>query len=348
MPPKRDRRPPVISDVAACAGVSVSTVSRYLNHSSHLSEDSARRIARAIDLLGYRPSSFARGLKGSTMRLIAVLASNTALLGSAVTIQGIEDEARVRRHSVMISKLDDSTPSSLAETMSTVLDLNPSGVVVLRYDAVAEKALAFLPDALPVVVIGGRQGDGHDRVSLCEKEGGRALTDYLLSLGHSTVHHVQVPTRTDGMSRSDGWESSLRAHGAPVPHAMRCGWEAESARALGRELASAREVTAVFAGNDELAMGLIRGLEEAGRRVPGDVSVVGFDDHPLSGIWNPGLTTFRQDFTRAGRSAVGLLLERIAARAAGEDPPPRVLDVPGELVVRESSRAPGRDGARAG
>ncbi|QWW19425.1 substrate-binding domain-containing protein [Schaalia sp. 19OD2882] len=337
MSSKRERRPPVISDVAACAGVSVSTVSRYLNNSAHLSEDSAQRIARAIDLLGYRPSSIARGLKGSTMNLIAVLSTNTALLGSAITIQGIEDEARIRRHSVMISKLDDSGSSSLSETMRTVLDLNPSGVIVLRYDAIAEKALESLPSSLPVVVIGGRQGDGRDQVSLCEKEGGQALTDHLLALGHATVHHIQVPTRTDGTSRSDGWEESLCAHGIVVPHAMQCGWEARAARALGRELAAARDVTAVFAGNDELAMGFIRGLQEAGRRVPDEISVVGFDDHPLSDIWNPGLTTYRQDFARAGQAAVDLLLKRRDAKTAGTDLPPQTIRVPGQIIVRDSA-----------
>ena len=341
MSPKRERRTPVISDVAACAGVSVSTVSRYLNNSSHLSEDSSKRIARAIEILGYRPSSIARGLKGSTMKLIAVLSTNTTLFGSATTIQGIEDEARTRGHSVMISKLDDADSATLPETLDAVLDLNPSGIVVLRYDEIAEKALASLPRSMPVVVIGGRPGEEYDQVSLCEKDGGRALTDYLLSLGHGTVHHIQVPTRTDGTSRSDGWAASLRNHGVVAPEPLQCGWEAGSARRLGRELAGHADITAIFAGNDELAMGLIRGLEEEGRAVPDAISVVGFDDHPIADIWNPGLTTYRQDFTRAGRAAVELLLERIDAERAGRALPARKVDVPGEIVIRESATALG-------
>lgn len=337
---KAVRRAPVISDVAACAGVSVSTVSRYLNNSSHLSEDSAKKIARAIEILDYRPSSIARGLKGSMLKLIAVLSSNTTLFGSATSIQGIEDEARSRGHSVMISKLDDPDSASLSKTVNAVLDVNPSGVVVLRYDEIAEKALALLPPCVPVVVIGGPPSEDFDQVSLCEKDGGEALTDYLLALGHETIHHIQVPTRTDGTSRSDGWVSSLKNHGRIAPEPLQCGWEAASARLCGHDLAKNPEITAVFAGNDELAMGVIRGLEEAGRAVPEDVSVVGFDDHPLSDIWNPALTTYRQDFVRAGRAAVELLLERIDAERSHSPLPARRVDVPGELIVRDSAAPP--------
>lgn len=339
MSPKTERRTPVISDVAACADVSVSTVSRYLNNSSHVSEDTAKRIARAIEILNYRPSSIARGLKGSTMNLIAVLSTNTTLFGSATTIQGIEDEARTYGHSVMISKLDDTNSAALPETLDAVLDLNPSGIVVLRYDEIAEKALTALPHSMPIVVIGGRPSTQYDRVCLCEKDGGEALTDYLLSLGHDTVHHIQVPTRTDGTSRSDGWAASLRRHQLVAPEPLQCGWEAGSARELGRQLASHADITAIFAGNDELAMGLIRGLEEEGRAVPETMSVVGFDDHPIADIWNPGLTTYRQDFTRAGRAAVELLLERIDAKRANRALAARKIDVPGQIIIRESAAA---------
>lgn len=338
MTPSRGKRAPVISDVAACAGVSVSTVSRYLNGSNHLSPESADKIARAIELLGYRPNLVARGLKRSSMRMIAVLSTNTTLLGSAVTIQGIEDEARAQDYSVMISKLDQSSPTEVQKVVDTVVALNPSGVIVLKYDATAEKALQMLPAEVPTVVIGGAPEDERDQVSLCEREGGQAMTEYLLSLGHDTVHHIGVPVRSQGTSRTDGWEAALHTRGLHRPEPLSCGWEPSGARLLGRELASRTDITAVFVGNDELAMGLIRGLREAGRPVPETMSVVGFDDHPLSDIWEPALTTYRQDFMTAGRSAVELVVSRIKAHQEAEDLAPRLREVPGEIVVRQSAR----------
>ncbi|WP_175957040.1 LacI family DNA-binding transcriptional regulator [Schaalia sp. Marseille-Q2122] len=340
MTPSRGKRPPVISDVAACAGVSVSTVSRYLNGSSHLSPESAEKIARAIELLGYRPNLVARGLKRSSMQTIAVLSTNTTLLGSAVTIQGIEDEARARGYSVMISKLDQTSPAEVQKVVDTVVALNPSGVIVLKYDATAQRALHMLSADLPTVTIGGAAEEARDQVSLCEREGGQVMTEYLLSLGHATVHHIGVPVRSEGTSRTDGWEAALHARDLAVPPPLICGWEPSAARLLGRELAAREDVSAVFAGNDELAMGLIRGLREAGRPVPGSVSVVGFDDHPLADIWEPGLTTYRQDFAAAGRAAVELMVSRVEGRQKSEELAPRLREIRGVLVARESAQAP--------
>lgn len=94
--------------------------------------------------------------------------------------------------------------------------------------------------------------------------------------------------------------------GVPAPAPIEADWNPETGRQIGQKLGRDFNVTAVFAGNDELAMGIIRGLNDVGRRVPEDVSVVGFDDHPISKIWNPGLTTIRQDFRSVGMKAVDL------------------------------------------
>ncbi|MDY5589050.1 MAG: LacI family DNA-binding transcriptional regulator [Arcanobacterium sp.] len=325
---------PVIKDVAACAGVSVATVSRYLNGSSHLSALSAQKIARAVEILGYRPSSVARGLAHSRMATIGVLSSNTTLLGSAMAIQGIEDEARSQGYSIMISRLDGESPEDLKRAIDLVLDVNPSGVVVLKYDEVAQRAREMIPRDIPLVVIGGSPEPLIDQISLCEYAGGRRMTEYLLELGHSTVAHIGVPIRSQGTSRADGWESVLKERGIPVPPIIATTWDPADARVVGRQLAHEHPATAIFAGNDEIAMGVIRGLEDAGVRVPDDISVVGFDDHSLAAVWNPGITTYRQNFVAAGRAAVAALL----ARWEGRTQPPQLVEVAGELVERESAR----------
>lgn len=333
------KRGPTIKDVAACAGVSVTTVSRYLNDAEYLSTESADKIARAIEILGYRPSSVARGLKSAKMQTIAVFSSNTTLLGSAVVIEGIEDAARELGYSVMISKLDDSSSVTLRDSVEKVLDLNPAATVVLKYDPLAVQALNFIPTHIPTVVIGGATESQRHQVSLCERAGGEEITRYLLSLGHKRIDHIAVPARSDGTSRTDGWEAVLREAGLPISLTIPPGWTPLQGRELGRQLAENPLVTAIFAGNDELAMGVIRGIKDCGRRVPEDISVVGFDDHPFAQIWEPGLTTYRQDFLQAGKVAARLAVDHVNAVSAGTEFPPQYVEVPGELVVRGSAQA---------
>lgn len=337
MPPKK--RGPNIKDVAACAGVSVTTVSRYLNGAEYLSADSAEKIARAIEMLGYRPSAVARGLKGAKMKTLAVFATNTTLLGSAVTIEGIEDAARESGYSVIISKLDESHETSLKDRVDAVLDLNPTAVIVLKYDPLAVEVIHHIPQHIPTIAIGGARDTTRHQVSLCERTGGEEITRYLLELGHQRIEHIAVPARSDGTSRTDGWEAVLREHGLPTSLTIPPGWTPLEGRELGRQLAANPQVTAIFAGNDELAMGVIRGIADMGKTVPDDISVVGFDDHPLAEIWDPGLTTYRQDFTAAGRAAAQMAITHAQHSHAGQPYPPQYVEIPGRLIIRGSARA---------
>ncbi|MFC5370497.1 LacI family DNA-binding transcriptional regulator [Arcanobacterium bovis] len=329
---------PVIKDVALCAGVSVSTVSRYLNDSSHLSEESRERIARAIKILDYRPSPVARGLVTSKTKTIAVFSTNTTLYGSAVAIQGIEDFARLNGYSVLISKLDDDSPDALKRSIDLVSDLQPSGIILLKYDETAEAAARMMPRHIPVVAIGGSYDPRSAQVSLGDYDGGKAITEHLLALGHKTVHHICVPTYLKGASRTDGWEAALVENNIPMSRPIMGDWEPTDARRIGHEIADRKDVSAIFAGNDEIAMGVVRGLADRGVRVPDDISVAGFDDHPLSAIWLPALTTYRQDFVAAGKAAVEALFKRLAEQ--GEESAGEVIEIHGELVVRESTAAP--------
>jgi DNA-binding LacI/PurR family transcriptional regulator len=162
---------------------------------------------------------------------------------------------------------------------------------------------------------------------------------HLLDLGHQTVHHIAGPESwPDAQERVEGWRQALRSAGAPEPGMLRGDWSARSGYEIGHRLATMPEVTAVQCGNDQMALGLLRALAEHGRRVPDDVSVVGFDDFPEAAFFLPPLTTVRQNFGELGRRALHLLLDVIS----GEHGPEPTLPIEAELVVRASAGPAGR------
>jgi DNA-binding LacI/PurR family transcriptional regulator len=168
----------------------------------------------------------------------------------------------------------------------------------------------------------------------------RAATEHLLDLGHGCVHHLAGPQRWfSARDRLEGWRAALTQRGVNEPPAVEGDWSAASGYAVGRQLAADDTVTAVFAANDDMAIGLIRALLEAGRRVPADVSVVGFDDIPVADFITPRLTTVRQPFDAVARSGLELLVHAIEEPDA--EPLP-VNDPPVELVVRASTAPPPR------
>lgn len=336
-------KPASIKDVAALAQVSVPTVSRYLNNRERVSEEKQDRIAKAIDLLDYRPSPIARALVSERTKSVTVLSTNITLYGQSETLHGIEQRVRESGYTLNISVLSGSGREELRGNVQRALDQNPAGVILLNYDEISSDSYAFLPPDLPVVMIAGDRHPDVAQLSMQENLGGYDITRYLLSLGHATVVHITIPGGGGGYSRLNGWRRALSEAGVYAPAPIDARWDPDSGREIGRRLGQDPSVTAIFAGNDEIAMGMIRGLNDVGRRVPEDVSVVGFDDHPIAKIWNPALTTLRQDFRKAGITAFDMLKDKIDDVVAGRGHTEnwtRYVEQSGELVVRESASAP--------
>ena len=333
--PNNAPKPPVISDVARRAGVSVPTVSRVLNGAAYVSDEKRTRVMQAIQELDFRPSAAARALVARQPKLIAVIAGNTSRYGYAETIRGVEERARAAGYTVSITVVESADDDIVEGTVSLVLDQPIAGVVVLKFDPPGVAALHRIPKSIPTVSISGVRESGVPQAVLAEAEAAEEVTGYLLELGHATVHHVRVPPSRKEDGRTTGWKRALTKHGAPVPAPVDATWEPESGREIGRALADDSTVTAVFCGNDEIAMGVIRGLVEKGKRVPDDVSVVGFDDHPLARMWSPPLTTVDQDFVGLGSRAYDLLEAVMAGgkvrRFSSERP---------TVIIRESTAPP--------
>jgi DNA-binding LacI/PurR family transcriptional regulator len=213
---------------------------------------------------------------------------------------------------------------------------------VIAFDDAGVRALRALPADVPVAAAVERQpDDGPDdpwQVWLDDRAAAAHATRYLLGLGHRTVHYVAFPSSTSALpQRTRGWQDALRAAGRPVPEPLPGGWSPRSGYLAVRSLLADRSVTAVLCGNDDLALGVLRALHHAGRSVPGDVSVIGFDDAPHSGFLTPALTTVRMDFQGLGRAAFDLLRGQLES----DHQPGRPTLAGPELIRRESSAGRG-------
>jgi DNA-binding LacI/PurR family transcriptional regulator len=318
-------RAPNIRDVARVAGVSYQTVSRALNGSSRIRPETLARVNAAIAQLGYRPNQVARALGTGRTRTIGVLAARAEYYGPMTAIHAIELAARAAGYRLSIVTSDDAVDRA---SLDHLLAQSVDALVVLAPQLRVLDALDALELGVPTVRLDAT-GVAIDQVA-----GARLATRHLTDLGHRRIVHLAGPADwSDAVGRAAGFAQELQAAGlAPVSAAVAGDWTAESGYRIGRELLPAHGFTAAFAANDQMALGLIHAARELGRDVPGDLSVVGFDDIPEAAHFLPPLTTIRQDFGLIGRRAVELLV----AALEGAERPPGGLVVP-ELVVRAST-----------
>jgi DNA-binding LacI/PurR family transcriptional regulator len=330
-----------MADVARLAGVSHQTVSRVLNGHPNVRPPTRQKVLAAIRELAYRPNAAARTLVTRRTHTLGVISFDTMLYGPASMLYGFERAAH-DAYFVSIANLPALDRRSMLDVVDRFLGQGIEGIIVIATQDTAVAALAHVPAEVPLVALGCGTKAPVTSVAIDNAEGGAAATRYLLGLGHRTVYHVAGPSEClDAAERLDGWRQALREAGAAEPPVLTGDWSAASGYELGRRLACNPGLTAVFCGNDPMALGVIRALAEQGLRVPRDVSIVGFDDVPEAGFYLPPLTTVRQDFGEVGRLALRTLTDRMT----GAIPPgPRVVRVAPELIIRASAAGPPRGG----
>ncbi|WP_035804280.1 LacI family DNA-binding transcriptional regulator [Kitasatospora mediocidica] len=337
---------PVMVDVAALAGVSHQTVSRVLNGSPHVRAQTRERVLAAIRKLDYRPNTAARALVTRRSQTLGVISFDTTLYGPSQMLYGIEQAARAAGYYISIASLRDQDTFSVHEAVDRLRDQAVEGIAVIASRVSAMAALARQIATVPMVTVGPTDPGRLPGAGVDNEAGARAAVRHLLDLGHETVHHVAGPDDwLEAKARQVGWRGALQDHGRPVPDCLPGDWSARSGYQAALRLADDPGVTAVFCANDHMALGVVRGLHQTGRRVPRDVSVVGFDDIPEAAFLTPPLTTVRQHFGELGRCGLELLLHRVqfsAPTAAGDDSSHQVAIVTPELIVRASSAKPGR------
>jgi len=331
-----------MTDVASLAGVSHQTVSRVINKHPNVTPTTRTRVLAAIEELGYRRNNAARALVTGRSQTLGVVTLNSTLYGPASTLYGIEQAALESDYFVTVASLRSTDRPAVRQAIARLVDQGVEGVIVIApVDSVVE-ALADLPRDLRVVAVEGDADADIDVVTVDQHAGAQSATEHLLSLGHSTVWHVAGPTDwLEARQRTAGWRSTLERAGLEVPPPLRGDWSPRSGFEAGRVLARMPEVSAVFVANDSMSVGVLRAFREHGLNVPGDVSIVGFDDVPEAAYFSPPLTTVRQDFAEVARRSLALLLDQISS---GIRPAKRQV-VGTTLVVRDSTRSV--DGAPA-
>ncbi|WP_181387496.1 LacI family DNA-binding transcriptional regulator [Streptomyces sp. Act143] len=326
-----------MADVARLAGVSSQTVSRVSNGYAGVNEETRRQVLAAMRELGYRPNSAARALKRGEFRTLGVITFSLSKTGNVRTLEAIATAAAAEGYAVTLLPVAVPTQDEVRGAFSRLQELAVDAVIVIMEVHLLDAATVHLPPHVQVVVADSDAGERYTVVDTDQMGGTRTAVEHLLGLGHHTVWHLAGPEDSyAAQRRTDAWQTTLREAGREVPPLVRGDWSAESGYRAGLELAAREDCTAVFTANDQMALGLLRALHERGRRVPEDVSVIGFDDIAEASSFLPPLTTVHQDFAEVGRLCVQAVLRKIRH----DDAPHGTTLVPTRLIVRKSTAPP--------
>jgi DNA-binding LacI/PurR family transcriptional regulator len=324
-----------MTDVAKLAGVSHQTVSRVINGSPQVRPATRDRVLAAMAELDYRPNSAARALVTGRSQTLGVVSFDTTLYGPASTLYAIERAAHDAGYFIMTVSLEALDRESVLSAVERLRLQGVDGILVIAPLKGAGEALVDLPSGLPLVAVEAGPADALPVVTVDQIAGAQLATRHLLELGHPTVAHIAGPPDfLEAELRIEGWRSALAAARAEAPPVLAGDWSPRSGYELGRRLVTDSHPSAIFVANDQMALGALRALHEAGYEIPRQVSVVGFDDIPEAQYFTPPLTTVRQDFAEIGRRALALMLEMMDAD--GDVPPSPAMVAP-ELILRSST-----------
>jgi DNA-binding LacI/PurR family transcriptional regulator len=332
-----------IKDIAKMAGVSHTTVSRALRNNPAISPRTTQRIQAIATELGYTPSAMARGLKNRRSQALGVILSYLDDPFFSRVLEGIEDVLQPQGYSLFVAASRQDIDRERA-IMQAMLERRVDGVILCAPPLLPGHGQRFREYGLPLVVVNNQDVEDY-QYSIYHDDlfGAMEVARHMVSLGHRRIAYLgnAAAGRTD-RDRASGYEAVLQAFELPIRqgylHHEPGGHPEEGYRAARHFMHLPEPPTAIMCFNDMMALGLLRGLHDAGWDIPGDCSVAGFDDVAIAAYTQPPLTTFDQPKYRLGAEAVGLVLHLLSLPPAGQQAmQPQVVALRGRLLVRDST-----------
>lgn len=331
------RRPKMV-DVGRRAGVSAQTVSRYFTGTGYVSAPTRDRIEAAIEELGYQLNQSARSLRVNETQTIGILTTGPSFYGTWCIVDGLASAAQDSGYSLLNTQIgsapdDPATPAAIHRALDQFLSARVDGIVVSSPYVGIENALERVWETVPVVILSGKTWPSADSATVDSYEAGVLAMRHLVDLGHDRILHVAGPAElNEAVERERAYRDVLTDIGADPLDVARGDWSARSGHDAGSTV-DPDGFTAVFSGNDQMALGFMAALRARGLVAPDDYSIVGIDDMPDAQFYAPPLSSVAMDFVSLGRVGLDLLLQRIRT---GERVARHVLH-PG-LVARASTR----------
>lgn len=334
-----------IKEVARQAGVSTATVSRVINDHPDVSNETRRLVAEVIANLGYQPSHLARSLIKGRSRTIGAVGSGMKYFGPSSIISAIEERASVLGYSLMLTLLRQPETNDVEQILFEMLSRHVDGIIwavpeIGNNRDWVERTLSHIP--VPMVFLSMQPRPGLSVIEFDNRSGGRLAAQHLIEQGYRSIGIITGPLNWwAARQRLLGWQDALQEAGLPAwkDFIVEGDWLSSSGElGLFRLLEKSPQVEAVFASNDQMALGALKAARFIGRRVPEDLAIVGFDDVPEAAYFCPPLSTVRQDMVALGHCAMKELGRLLDAAQEGQDGvEPKTIWIQPQLVVRESS-----------
>jgi DNA-binding LacI/PurR family transcriptional regulator len=326
---------PTMKNVAALTGFSPQTVHRALHAQDKVTPETRAIILRVVKEIGYRPNRAARHLATAKSSILGIVSFATQIYGPAHTILSIDEFAQTLGLNIMLTTVSSLAPGKFKRAVAEIAGYAPMGMILLSPIRLNNDFFEGWYDSLPMIVVGECSSEEFPSIDHDYAGATYEAVQYLIDNGHTRIACIKGPPGwTPTRLRSLGWSNALKANKLPLGPCYEGDWSPESGYNLTRMLIKNQraDFTAIVVQNDQMAFGVLRALQEAGIRVPEDVSVIGYGDMPEAAFAIPPLTTVSQDYKVIGTTAVNSLI----ATARSEKFSSNIL-LKSPFVVRESS-----------
>lgn len=322
-------------DVADHCGVSHQTVSRVVNNTGSVSNKTRERVLTAIEELGYQPNLAAKALATGKTNTIGVLSYDSTLYGPTAMLHSIQMAAREAGYQVVLNSVENLSNSAITEGISGLAKVNVDGVIVIAPRSSIADSTIEVETRVPIMFTETQDREPFGMVDVDQVGLGSLATEYLVELGHTKIAHIAGNAKWLAANRRrTGFETTMAKNSLTPACIAQGDWTPKSGYEGAKALLAEAKFTAIFVANDAMAIGALKALNEAGLRVPQDVSLISVDDSAEAEYVQPALTSVRQQFDLVGKA----LLERLLAQIDSDEPfGPRQKLIPGIVIPRESA-----------